>query len=290
MGAIPPTQMKTIRQLCAALAFALAGNGIALAATGDSSSAAALLESYSQLKTDLENNAFGKPIHIVSRQSRDRVEGDIHAVIDQPYDTVRNALGTVKRWCDILIVHPNVTSCRAAPDGESLMIGIGKQATPAQFSFAVTSADAQFLDVQLHADDGPLGTTDYRIRFEATPLDREHTLLRLVYSHAYGLQARHAMRAYLSTYGRGKVGFTVVGRSPDGKPIYVDDFRGALERNAMRYYLCIEAYLTSLSAPPDRRFEKQLQTWYAYTQRYPMQLHEEPEYLALKRNIARATN
>ena len=50
-----------------------------------------------------------------------------------------------------------------------------------------------------------------------------------------------------------KVGFTVVGHSPDGKPIYVDDFRGALERNAMRYYLCIEAYLTSLSAPPDGR-------------------------------------
>ena len=281
--------MTRMQRLGAALAIALSST-IASSAVPDAGSAAALRADYATLKPELEASAFGKPLHLVSKQARDRVEGDIHAVIDQPFDTVRSALSDVRSWCDILIVHPNVTSCRAASDGKSIAVGVGKQATPAAFSFGVASADPDYLDVQLHADDGPLGTTDYRIRLQATPLDRNTTLLRLVYSHAFGMQARLAMRAYLSTFGRGKVGFTVVGQSPDGKPVYVDDFRGALERNAMRYYLCIEAYLASLAAPQDRRFERQLQTWYSYTERWPLQLHEEPHYLALKRNIARATN
>lgn len=280
--------MTAIRQLCAVVALVLAST--VAPAFADTGSAAALRASYSSIKAELEHSAFGKPVHLASKQTRDRAEGDIHAVIDQPFDAVSGALSNVRSWCDILIIHPNVTSCRAAPDGKSLTIGVGKQSTPAAFSFDVASADADYLDVQLHADDGPMGTSDYRIRLEATPLDATRTLLRLVYSHGFGVKARLAMRAYLSTFGRGKVGFTVVGQSPDGKPVYVDDFRGALERNAMRYYLCIEAYLVSLSAPPNRRFEKQLQTWYGYTERWPLQLHEEPEYLALKRSIARATN
>ena len=102
----------------------------------------------------------------------------------------------------------------------------------------------------------------------------------------FGAQARLAMQAYLSTFGRDKVGFTVVGKTQDGKPIYVGDFRGALERNAMRYYLAIEAFLGSVSAPAPQQFEKRLQTWYASVERYPLQLHEDPKYFDLKRKIA----
>ena len=96
------------------------------------------------------------------------------------------------------------------------------------------------------------------------------------------------MRAYLSTVGRGKVGFTVVGHTPDGQPVYVSDLRGALERNAMRYYMCIEAYIESLSAPPGQQLERRLQAWYAYTERYPLQLREEDGYLDRKRRVARS--
>lgn len=277
-----------MKQICAAVFIALIASSVGFAAPAGTGSSAALRASYAQLQPKLEHSPFGKPLDLVSTQTRDALKGDIHAVIDQPFEKVRAGLDGVQNWCDILILHPNITNCRTANADDSITIYVGKRQTPAEFAYKLAASDADYLHVQLHADEGPLGTSDYRIDLEAAPLDARRTILHLVYSHAYGVQARLAMRAYLSTFGRGKVGFTVVSHDTNGDPVYVDDFRGALERNAMRYYLCIEAYLEALSAPPAQRFEKRLQSWYAYTERYPLQLKEEGDYLALKRNIARA--
>jgi len=279
-----------MRTLCAALALAMIGLASSIAAPLQDGSAVALRSSYATLQEKLEQSPFGKPINLVSSESKDRLKGDIHAVVEQPFEKVRGALGTVQNWCDLLVLHPNVSNCRAAPDGKSITVYIGKRGTPAEFVFDVAASGGDYLSVQLHADQGPLSTSDYRIHLEGAPIDDHRTFLHLVFSHAYGLQARVAMRAYLSTFGRGKVGFTVKGQDANGQPVYVDDFRGALERNAMRYYLCIEAYVESLSAAPAQRFEKRLQTWYAYTERYPLQLREEGDYLALKRSLARGLN
>jgi hypothetical protein len=99
------------------------------------------------------------------------------------------------------------------------------------------------------------------------------------------LLAKAALQIYLSTFGSDKVGFTVIGRTPDGQPIHVDDVRGAVERNTMRYYLAVEAYLGALSAPPAQQIEKRLANWFAATERYPLQLHEleQGEYFDMKR-------
>jgi hypothetical protein len=53
----------------------------------------------------------------------------------------------------------------------------------------------------------------------------------------------------------------------------------------MRYYLAIEAYLDSLSAPEGERAEKRLREWFAATERHPQQLREmgQAEYMAMKR-------
>jgi hypothetical protein len=58
-----------------------------------------------------------------------------------------------------------------------------------------------------------------------------------------------------------------------------------VERNTMRYYLAIEAFLGALAAPPQARFEKRLRDWFAAAERYPRQLHEmeQGEYLDMKR-------
>jgi hypothetical protein len=58
-----------------------------------------------------------------------------------------------------------------------------------------------------------------------------------------------------------------------------------VERNTMRYYLAIEAYLGALSAPPRARLEKRLHDWFAASERYPRQLHEmkRNDYLDMKR-------
>jgi hypothetical protein len=94
------------------------------------------------------------------------------------------------------------------------------------------------------------------------------------------------MQAYFNTLARGKVGFTVVDRDAQGRPVYVSGLRGGLERNAMRYYASIESYLDSLATPAQQQLERRLRHWYVYTERYPLQLQEEPGYLDVKRKEA----
>ena len=108
----------------------------------------------------------------------------------------------------------------------------------------------------------------------AIPLDGGRTFMHLSYSYGYGTAGRMAMQAYLATAGSDKVGFTVTGKDAKGQPIHIGGMRGAIERNAMRYYLAIDAYLESLRAPADQQVEKSIQTWFDATERYPRQLRE----------------
>lgn len=82
-------------------------------------------------------------------------------------------------------------------------------------------------------------------------------------------------QAYLATSGRDKIGFSVVGRQADGTPQFVEGLRGAVERNAMRYYLAVDAYLASAALPAPMRFETALQRWLGAIGQYPQQLAEE---------------
>jgi len=65
----------------------------------------------------------------------------------------------------------------------------------------------------------------------------------------------------------------------------VDGLRGALERNVMRYYLAIDAYLAASASPPQEQLEERLRDWFESTERYALQLHEvdQNEYLEMKR-------
>ncbi|MOA39376.1 hypothetical protein D3C78_1611520 [compost metagenome] len=62
--------------------------------------------------------------------------------------------------------------------------------------------------------------------------------------------------------------------------------RAVVERNTMRYYLAIEAFLDALAAPPAQRQERRLQLWHASARRYPQQLQEPASgtYLEMKRS------
>jgi hypothetical protein len=281
-------------QLALTVAAVFAGVvGSAAANAADDSSAAALRASYEAQRAEIEKNQFGVPLHLQSKQMPNTLQGDIHALIDQPFDKVSVALADAKNWCDILILHPNVKRCllNAVPAGgdPSITVNLGRQELPVRFSYRAAARTADYLDVRLHAPTGPFDTTDYRIRLEAAPTDPQHTILHLRYSHGYGLPAKLAMQAYFNTLGRGKVGFTVVGKDAQGQPVHVSDLRGGLERNAMRYYASIESYLDALAAPPQQQLERRLRHWYAYTERYPLQLQEEPGYLELKRKEAQRT-
>lgn len=270
----------------------LAGAGCPLAEAAQP--AAALQARYLSLQDQLNHNAFQRPLFLDSTEAADELKGDVYAVIDHPYATVSQALQEMDHWCDILILHLNVKSCRAvsSPAARILEVSLGRkidepldQAYPVKFDYRVAAAGASHLQILLHADTGPLGSKNYQIALEAVPLKAGRTFIHLSYSYDYGLAVRLAMKSYLATLGNGKVGFSVIDRRPDGATVLINGVRGVVERNTMRYYLAIEAYLGSLSAPPAEQFEKRLHDWFAATERFRLQLHEldEGEYLAMKR-------
>ena len=133
---------------------------------------------------------------------------------------------------------------------------------------------------------GPLGTRDYHIRMAAVPLGSDRTFMHLNYSYGFGTAGRIAMQAYLATVGADKVGFTVTGREPNGAPQFIGGVRGAVERNAMRYYLAIDAFLDTMHLPADQQVERRINAWFSGTERYPRQLREMDRntYVTMKRS------
>lgn len=229
-----------------------------------------------------------------SGETAEGVTGDIYARIDYPFAMVRAALKNPGDWCDILILHVNTKYCHAAPgrQGVVLDVSIGKKHDQAladayrvDFAYRVAVQTVNYLQVSLNAERGPFDTHGYRIVLEAVPLEAGGTFIHFSYSFSYGLAGRLALQAYLVTIGRNKVGFGVAGTGSDGKPVYIGGIRGLVERNTMRYYLAIEAFLGAVSAAPQERLKRRLRDWFAASERYPRQLHEleQDEYLDMKR-------
>ncbi len=257
-------------------------------------SATALRAKYAELSGKLDVNQFGKPLYLESTETSGELTGDMYALLRDPFPKVQSALKEPAHWCDILILHQNIKYCRAFAKGGGtvLKVNIGRksdqpmeQTHRVEFAFRVIEAGPDYLAVVLKADKGPVGTRNYRILMSAVPLKDGQTFLHLAYSYGYGTVAKLATLAYLRTAGQNKVGFTVAGRRNDGEVIYVDGLRGMVERNTMRYYLAIEAYLGALSAAPSAQMEKRFMDWFASIERHPRQLHEleKQDYLEMKR-------
>jgi hypothetical protein len=290
------SRCATLRLVALALCLALAG--VALAQAPTASSATALQKRFSSLQHELAQSAFGPQLYLDSVQDSGDLSGDVYAIVDYPFPRVKAALDQPGDWCDVLILHLNVKQCRTAggPNFTALVIYIGTKhaqrlATVPRidFSFRVPTDSAQYLRIELRADVGPVGTHNYRVMLEAIPLDSGRSFLHMTYSYSYGRIALLAMKGYLATVGREKIGFTVIGRTVDGRPVHIGDVRGVIERNAMRYYLAIDAYVRTFDLPAQEKLERRLRDWFAATERYAPQLHEltEREYLEMKREEVR---
>lgn len=256
--------------------------------------AEALRAKHAQLGEQLRNNPYQRPIVIESTATDRSLQGDVYAVLDHSFATVSQALKDPSQWCDILILPFNTKYCHAMErEGQStLLVRIGRkydqpveQAYRLQFAHRTIAATPTYLESRLQAAQGPIGTRDYRIGVTAVPLEGGKTFLHLSYSYGFGTAGRFAMQAYLATAGADKIGFSVTGRDANGKPQYIGGVRGAVERNAMRYYLAIDAHLDSLAAPAAQQVERRIQGWFSATERYARQLHEmdRETYVAMKR-------
>lgn len=249
-------------------------------ATG--SSAPQLRAKFDQLNPVLQSNAFRRPLFIDSSEASDEVRGDVYAVVEHPFAKVQQALRDPARWCDVMILHPNTKQCESPPTGQSLLkVAIGKKleqpaedAYPLNLNYSLASATPDYFQVQLRAAQGPLGTSNYRFVVEAVSLAGNRSFIHLSYSYASSMAGHLATKAYLATAGRSKVGFSRTGTDDRGQPVYIGGVRGAVERNAMRYYLAIDACLQSLDIPVDQRFDRRLTRFLASMEQYPRQLHE----------------
>ena len=285
------------------IAFALLAGSISMSAPAQFASSASLdanpstlLAKHTSLAGVLANNVYGRPLVLDSTESGDLVSGNAYAVLDAPFATVSTAFRNANTWCDVMILHINTKYCRVVPGSKpaTLKVNIGKktpqslQDSPSlEFVMHQVSASPSLLVVQLNAENGPLGTSNYRIELQAAPIEGNKTFMHLRYAYEYGMAGRLAMQGYLATGGRGKVGFST--KTPtiaNAKPIYVGGARGAVERNTMRYYLAIDVYLQALSQPPASQVSARLEKWFDATEQYPQQLREadKASYMAMKKN------
>jgi hypothetical protein len=256
---------------------------------------ASLRAHHATLAPQLANNVFGGPLVLQSEEVARRIEGDVYAVIEHPFATVAAALKDPGQWCEILILHLNTKYCRRSEDqaGARVEVRVGKKnpqsvqaASLLAFTWRPPRVQPDYLSVQMDAADGPYDTRDYRILAEAVPLEGSRTFLHMGYALSYGGASDFAMQLYLGTIGRDKVGFTRVKAPRADDEGFVAGMRGVVERNTMRYYLAIDAYLDSLSAPPGEQLDKRLRAWFDATEKYPRQLHEveRDAYLRMKRD------
>ena len=285
-------------RLCSSWLVALAA--LAMAPGGASAqNAQALQAQHGNLQYALAQSPFQRPMVLQANSSAEQPQGDVYAVVDHAFGMVGNAFQQPTHWCDVLMLQLNVKRCEVAADNgrQKLQVAIGKKveqplkdAFRVDFDYTVRAAQPDYLSVQIHAPEGPLGTSNYQLTLEAVPVDARRSFIHMSYSYANGLSARLATRAYLATSGRNKVGFSVVRQDTDGQPVYVAGIQGVAERNAMRYFLAIESFLAAEPAPPEQRADKRLRSWFAATERYPRQWHEmdAADYLKMKRQQLQA--
>ena len=293
------TYSKLLRFIASALVASFTGlyafaQGTALPAAD--ASASALVAKHGNLAGALANNIYGRPLQLESTEAGNLVSGNAYAVLDAPFATVGTTFRNPNTWCDVMILHINTKYCRAVPGSKpvALKVHVGKktpqslqESSSLEFVMRQVSATDNLLVVQLNAEKGPLGTSNYRIELQAIPIEGNKTFMHLRYAYEYGMAGKLAMQGYLATGGRGKVGFsTTTPVAVNAKLAYVGGARGAVERNTMRYYLAIDAYLQTLSQPPAAQVNARLDKWFDATEQYPQQLREtdKTSYLAMKKN------
>ncbi|AVQ80045.1 MULTISPECIES: hypothetical protein [unclassified Variovorax] len=290
MSSSPHLPVPWLRSFTGALLIAASSAG--LAAPPESPAAQTLRATHQRLSDRLEHSSFGRPVQIDSLETADGLQGDVYALVDHPLQEISSTLKGSAHWCEVLTLHINNRRCTVAsgPQGRDLItLYVVRrydkpidQAFELPFVYRVAGASPEHLSVELSAESGPLGTSNYHVKLEALALDEHKSFLHFSYSYDHNAMVRLGTMAYLATFGSDKVGFTVVGKTPEGQPDYIRGLRGLVERNAMRYFLTLDAYL---AAPGSDQSDRRQRRWFAAAEQYPRQLHEVDldTYLALKR-------
>jgi len=261
-------------------------------AHAQSPEAAWLAAQHTSLQGRMAASQFGRPLVIDSTEDGERVHGTIYGELAHPFAPLAERLTLPAEWCAVVRLHINVKACtyEHTADGDFLTIYSGRKfyqpiarAYPIRYRFRVAAVRSDYVRIALTAPEGPFGTGDYALELEATPVGaRSFVVLR--YGFRTSTASRLTVSTYLATSGSGKVGFTTTGRDPAGRRLLVGGLRGLVERNAMRNFLALDAWLDSFDAPATERFEHSVRHMTMLTGQYPDQLVEMPatDYQAIK--------
>jgi len=249
--------------------------------------ATTLADTLKSMQPELDRSPFGRPLVLRARQGADGLEGEVFAIVDHSPSEVSRRLALPQAWCAAMLLHLDNRSCSV--DGSrsppALTLGVVRKfdqpvqsANRIVFAFTVHDASPSHFEAQLFAASGPLGTSDYRIRLEAIPVGEHRSFVHFAYAYRTSTLTDLGLQAYLATLGRTKVGFSEVGKNPDGTAELVRGAQGLLERNAIRYFLAFDAFLDGKDPLAWRS------AWYTSTEKYARQLHEvdRQTYLRLK--------
>lgn len=262
---------------------------------------ASLFAVYEEMEEYLAaNNPYGIPIHVESEEKEDRIVGRVFGLLDNDIQTLVEVFQNPAHWGEIVTLHLNVKcfTLERNHGKREVTFYIGRKyyeppegTHRLRLEYRVEAVTRDYLKVCLTGGRGPFGTRNYLLSLEAIPVGENRSFICFTYSYGFGAIAKAAISGYLRTLGRNKIGFTIVGISKEGSPIYTRGMRSIIERNAMRYYLAIKAYLDTLHTPERDRFEKRLNLWFDLTERYHAQLYEYDReyYLACKKREWRDT-
>lgn len=195
-------------------------------------------------------------------------------------------------WCEFMLLHLNIKACTYARGGggQNVTFYSGRkhyqepeEAEPLRLDFDARTSPG-LLSVDLYAEDGPYGTSDYHIELYVIPAERG-VYCELRVAQRFNFVAAKLGKLYLKTLGRKKVGFTVTGHDEHGEPQYVGGERGVAERNIVRYLLALEVFLKTKDLAGPTAFQRRAELWFDETEKYHRQLRElsRREYLDAKR-------
>lgn len=252
----------------------------------------ALLENFNRHSTGSQCSLPGISAYIDSFAESTKSGADIYGVIEYPFDLVEREIMSASSWCNIVILHPNIKACTYRGSGNNWRMIIFNSdkteqtladASPLEFTWEVTR-QAGYFDFSLRTSEGPFSTKDHRFALEAAEWDRHRTVIHLRYSYGYSALSNIFMKSYFAMFNNDKVGFSIIDRDRQGNPVYVSGLRGLNERNVVRYYLAILAYLDAVDLPAELRFEKSLNRWHDMASQSKMQLRpgEKKEYISRK--------
>ncbi len=251
---------------------------LAFIASGERSS---LIQRYLAFRNIVDPIVKTMPLRIRSEQRGRQVRVEVFGILDHPIDQVVGEITDSAAVCEILLLNLNVKACTHQNTNKNSRLRIfvaGKRYSRPYRSFeirplhSVIKRSHQYLSMYLSAQKGVIGTGNYMVLVEAVPY-KEKTLIRFASSYRGSRVAKAAIQAYLRTFAREKIGFTVV---DDGeKREHVKGMQAVIERNAVRSYLAIQAYLETARSKPDAgHFERGMQRWYELTERHAKQLRE----------------